>query len=81
MWLPRPGTVSYTHLDVYKRQVLAPFFTLSVSATAGGTVAGGGAYPADARATAVATADPGSAFSGWTGDQTGACLLYTSRCV
>jgi len=81
---PTPGTYSVSAVDTGNSNynasaaatatvtVLAPFFTLSVSATAGGTVAGGGAYPADARATAVATADPGSAFSGWTGDQTGA---------
>ncbi|HMD60207.1 MAG TPA: hypothetical protein VKG78_02185 [Opitutaceae bacterium] len=51
--------------------VQAAFYTLSVSATAGGSVSGGGSYPPGAQATAAATAAPGSAFSGWTGDATG----------
>jgi hypothetical protein len=51
--------------------VQAPFYTLSVAATAGGTAAGGGSYPPNAQATAVAAPAPGSAFTGWTGDQAG----------
>jgi hypothetical protein len=57
--------------------VQAPFYTLSVSATAGGTVAGGGSYPPNAQATAVATADPGSTFTGWTGDLTAVTLTLS----
>jgi uncharacterized repeat protein (TIGR02543 family) len=51
--------------------VLAPFNVLSLSASGAGSVAGGGSYPPGAQATAVATADPGNAFTGWTGDATG----------
>ena len=49
--------------------VQAPFNTLTLAASGGGSVSGGGSYPANAQATAVATADPGNAFSGWTGDE------------
>ncbi len=52
--------------------VQAAFFTLSAVASSGGTVSGGGSYPPNAEATAVAAAGPGNAFSGWTGDVTSA---------
>lgn len=51
--------------------VQVPFYTLSVSASAGGSVSGGGNYPPGALAAAAASADPGNAFAGWTGDATG----------
>jgi Divergent InlB B-repeat domain len=51
--------------------VQASFYTLSVSATAGGIVSGGGSYPPNAVATAVATPSAGNAFAGWSGDLTG----------
>jgi uncharacterized repeat protein (TIGR02543 family) len=57
--------------------VQAAFFVLSVMATPGGTAAGGGSYPENAQATAVATPDPGNAFAGWTGDATGASPALT----
>jgi hypothetical protein len=57
--------------------VQAAFFVLSVTANPGGTVAGGGSYPPNSQATAVATADPGNAFAGWTGDVTGASTTLT----
>jgi|CZKI01.1.fsa_nt_gi hypothetical protein len=52
--------------------VTAAFFTLSITASAGGSVSGGGSYPPNALATAAASAGPGNAFAGWTGDATGA---------
>jgi Divergent InlB B-repeat domain len=80
---PAPGAYSVTVFDSgnanYNPSATAsssvlvrpPFFTLSVSASAGGSVSGGGSYPQDAQATAAATAGPGNAFAGWTGDATG----------
>jgi hypothetical protein len=77
-----PGTYSVTVLDVGNADygaspiatatinVLAPFFTLSAAASAGGTVAGGGSYPSNSMATAVATPGAGFSFAGWTGDVT-----------
>ncbi|HEY4989599.1 MAG TPA: hypothetical protein VII09_07320 [Opitutaceae bacterium] len=47
------------------------FYTLSVTAGPGGVVSGGGSYPANAQATAIATALAGNVFAGWTGDVTG----------
>jgi hypothetical protein len=52
--------------------VQAALFTLSVSSAGAGTVSGGGAYPPDSVATAVATAAAGNTFVGWTGDATSA---------
>jgi hypothetical protein len=52
--------------------VQAAFYTLSAMATTGGSVAGGGSYPPNAEATAVATPGSGNAFMGWTGDVTSA---------
>lgn len=57
--------------------VQTAFFMLSVAASPGGTASGGGSYPPNAQATAVATPDPGYAFSGWTGDLTGASASLT----
>ena len=86
---PSPGTYSVSAIDSGNGNfsasaaatatvtVQAPFYTLSVSATAGGTVAGGGSYPPNAQATAVATADPGSTFTGWTGDLTAVTLTLS----
>jgi uncharacterized repeat protein (TIGR02543 family) len=80
---PSPGTYSLTVLDAGSASynpsapatatvsVQAAFFALSVSSTPGGTVSGGGSYPPNAMATAVATPGPGSSFVGWTGDATG----------
>lgn len=51
--------------------VQAAFFVLTVMSGPGGTVSGGGSYPPNATATAVAWPDPGSTFAGWTGDVTG----------
>jgi len=48
------------------------FYTLSLSASPGGSVSGGGSYPSGAQAAAVAAAGPQSAFVGWTGDLVGA---------
>lgn len=50
--------------------VLPSRYTLSVTSGPGGAVAGGGSYPANTVATAVATADGVDTFSGWTGDVT-----------
>ena len=77
---PSAGTYAVTVTDVGNANYLpsAPatatitvtpaLFTLSLAATPGGLVSGGGTYPANAQATAVATAFPGNAFLGWTGD-------------
>jgi hypothetical protein len=79
---PTPGTYPVTVADSGNANynpspaasatvsVLAPFFTLSAAASAGGTVAGGGSYPPNAQATAVAAAAPGNTFTGWSGDVT-----------
>jgi plastocyanin len=81
---PSPGTYSVTAIDAgnsnYNASAAASatvtvqpaLYTLSVSATAGGSVSGGGSYPPNALATAAAAADPGNAFAGWTGDASGA---------
>jgi Divergent InlB B-repeat domain len=81
---PTPGTYSLSVLDSGNSNynasgvatatvsVQAAFFVLSVAAGPGGTVSGGGSYPPNATATAVATPGPGSTFAGWTGDMTGA---------
>src|ERR1019366_8805435 len=80
---PAPGTYAVTVLDTGNASynpsatasasivVQAAFFTLGVSASAGGSASGGGSYPPNAQATASAAADPGYAFAGWTGDATG----------
>jgi uncharacterized repeat protein (TIGR02543 family) len=47
------------------------FYSLAVAATAGGAASGGGSYARGSQASAVATASPGYAFTGWTGDATG----------
>ena len=77
---PSPGTFTVTLVDTgntnYSPSPTASvtvsvgpaFFTLSLSASSGGSVTGGGSYPPGAQATAVATPGPGSAFAGWTGD-------------
>ncbi len=77
---PSPGNFTVTAVDtgnsnynssalaVASVSVQAALFTLSVSSTPGGTVAGGGSYPPDAQATASATAAAGNTFTGWTGD-------------
>jgi hypothetical protein len=77
---PTPGNFTVTAVDtgngdytssaqaVASVSVQAAMFTLSVSSTPGGTVAGGGSYPPDAQATASATAAAGNTFIGWTGD-------------
>ncbi len=64
--------------------VQAAFFTLSLAASAGGSVAGGGSYPPNSQATAVAAPGAGSAFTGWTGDVTaagpsGSVFLHTTK--
>jgi uncharacterized repeat protein (TIGR02543 family) len=46
----------------------APFVVLSLYASSGGSVSGGGSYPRNAQATAVATPSQGYVFAGWTGD-------------
>jgi hypothetical protein len=79
---PSPGTFAVTVVDTGDANhnpspaasatvtVQAAFFSLSATASAGGTVTGGGSYPPNAEATAVATAGSGNAFSGWSGDVT-----------
>jgi hypothetical protein len=79
---PAPGTFAVTVLDSGNADynpsaaasasvtVQAAFFTLSAAASSGGAVSGGGSYPPNAQATAAATAGPGNAFAGWTGDIT-----------
>jgi hypothetical protein len=86
---PYPGTFAVTVFDsgsaAYNPSapasatvaVQAAFFVLSVTANPGGTVAGGGSYPPNSLATAVATPEPGNAFAGWTGDVTGASQTVT----
>ena len=81
---PAPGTFAVTAFDAGNADynpsspasaqvVVQPaFFTLSAVPSSGGAVSGGGSYPPNAQATAVATAGPGNAFSGWTGDVTSA---------
>lgn len=49
----------------------AAFFTLSLAATVGGSVSGGGSYAPGAVAAASAAAAPGYAFAGWSGDASG----------
>jgi hypothetical protein len=79
---PTPGTYAVTVLDTGNANygpsptatatvtVQTPFYTLSAIASGGGTVAGGGNYPPNSQATAVATAAPGNSFTGWSGDVT-----------
>jgi len=76
---PAPGTFSVSVLDSGDANhnpspaasatvtVQAPFFTLSATASPGGSVTGGGSYPPNAEATVVATAGSGNAFLGWSG--------------
>jgi uncharacterized repeat protein (TIGR02543 family) len=56
---------------------------LSTGASGAGTVFGGGSYPVNALATAIATASAGNTFVGWTGDASGTSplvnLLMTSN--
>ena len=47
------------------------FFTLRVSASAGGTAIGGGTFAGNTQASASATAAPGFTFIGWSGDAAG----------
>ena len=65
----RPETVSYTHLDVYKRQIPVPFVNtalLQTVASSSGNLIG------------YINMLSGGAFSR---AMLFACLLYTSRCV
>jgi uncharacterized repeat protein (TIGR02543 family) len=57
--------------------VQAAFYMLTVEASPGGTATGGGSYPPNTQATAVATPQPGNTFAGWTGDATGASASLT----
>lgn len=80
---PATGTFSVTAIDTgngnYNASAAATatvtvqpaLYTLSVSATSGGSVSGGGSYAPNALAPAAAAADPGNAFTGWTGDASG----------
>jgi len=80
---PSPGAYSVSVLDSGSADyepsppatatiaVQAAFFVLSVTATSGGTVSGGGSYPPNAEAAVMATPGPGQLFAGWTGDATG----------
>jgi uncharacterized repeat protein (TIGR02543 family) len=79
---PTPGTFLVTALDTGDADytpspgataevtVQVPFYTLSATASAGGTVSGGGSYPPNSSATAIASAANGYTFTGWTGDVT-----------
>jgi len=79
---PAPGSYTVTAADTGDANynpsqpasaivsVQTPFYTLSVSASGGGTVSGGGSYPPNSQATAAAAAGDGNAFAGWTGDVT-----------
>ena len=79
---PTPGTFAVTAVDTGNADytpsagataevtVEVPFYTLSATASAGGSVSGGGSYPPNSSATAVAVASPGNTFTGWTGDVT-----------
>ena len=69
-----PGNANYNPSATASATVTvqAAFYTLSVAATAGGSAAGGGSYPPNAQASAIAACDPGNMFAGWTGDVTGA---------
>ena len=67
------GAVSYTHLDVYKRQ--------SQNASSDVTTTANSAAQASALSTA-STASTSTADASAVGDQNAdSCLLYTSRCV
>jgi hypothetical protein len=48
--------------------VLPSMYTLQLSSTNGGTVQGGGSFPSNSIATAVAIPSPGNSFSNWSGD-------------
>jgi hypothetical protein len=66
--------------------VQTAFYVLTVEASPGGTATGGGSYPPNAQAVAVATPEPGNVFAGWTGDVTGALpslavLMNSSKSV
>jgi hypothetical protein len=86
---PSPGTYSLSVLDagdanhnpsapaIATVSVQAAFFVLSVTTGPGGTVAGGGSYPPNSQANAVATAGPGETFAGWTGDVTGSAPILS----
>ena len=58
--------VSYTHLDVYKRQVETPSGTQEVATGTSSKV------NSDGKNTETTTTNPGYTYT---------CLLYTSRCV
>jgi uncharacterized repeat protein (TIGR02543 family) len=64
-YTPSPGATASVTVQV-------PFYTLSATASPGGTVSGGGSYPPNSSATADAVAAPGYTFTGWTGDVTAA---------
>jgi uncharacterized repeat protein (TIGR02543 family) len=80
---PSPGTYTVSVLDSGNADynpsaaatatisVQTAFYVLSVTASSGGSASGGGSYPPNSQATAVATAGPGESFTGWTGDATG----------
>jgi hypothetical protein len=86
---PSPGTYSLSVVDAGNASynpsatataavsVQAAFFILSVASGPGGTVSGGGSYPPNAVAVAVATPGPGSSFTGWTGDVSGSAPSLT----
>ena len=91
--LAHPGAVSYTHLDVYKRQDLGTALQVGLGddldqrRTAAVEVDQGGAGgPGDARGHArralrrAGLRRPGPLREGLQGPG-GGCLLYTSRCV
>jgi uncharacterized repeat protein (TIGR02543 family) len=66
-------TMNSNHTAVATCVELGPYtLTTSANPPAGGSVAGGGSYSCGQQATLTATANPGYAFTGWSGDLGGA---------
>ena len=62
------GTYVNTNFPVDSNESNSTFYSLTLTASVGGSVSGGGIFAEDSNATLLATPNPGYLFINWTGD-------------
>gem|GEM_PF-165992 len=62
------GTYVNTNFPVDSNESNSTFYSLTLTASVGGSVSGGGNFAADSNATLLATPNPGYLFINWSGD-------------